>query len=135
MLVRWKIAALSAFVLVGCGTVSTCNDGGGGIRLFGKDAAGQKLDIGVKEYEEGNYVASMNALQGVLETKLANKDDKLNAYKYLAFIHCISSREKLCKDYFRKVLAIDPKFELSPAEAGHPIWGPAFRSVKGKPGK
>jgi len=71
----------------------------------------------------------------VLETKLANKDDKLSAYKYLAFIHCISSREKLCKDYFRKVLAINPNFELSPAEAGHPIWGPAFRSVKGKPGK
>ncbi len=135
MLVRLKIAALGALVLAGCGTVSTCNDGGGGIRLFGKDAVEQKLDIGVKEYEEGNYVASMNALQGVLETKLANKDDKLSAYKYLAFIHCISSREKLCKDYFRKVLAINPNFELSPAEAGHPIWGPAFRSVKGKPGK
>ncbi len=135
MLVRWKIAALSALVLVGCGTVSTCNDGGGGIRLFGKDVAEQKLDIGVKEYEEGNYVASMNALQGVLETKIANKDDKLMAYKYLAFIHCISSREKLCRDYFRKVLAINPNFELSPAEAGHPIWGPAFRSVKGKSGK
>jgi Tfp pilus assembly protein PilF len=135
MLVRLKIAALGALVLAGCGTVSTCNDGGGGIRLFGKDAVEQKLDIGVKEYEEGNYVASMNALQSVLETKLANKDDKLSAYKYLAFIHCISSREKLCKDYFRKVLAINPNFELSPAEAGHPIWGPAFRSVKGKPGK
>lgn len=135
MLERLKIAALGALVLAGCGTVSTCNDGGGGIRLFGKDAVEQKLDIGVKEYEEGNYVASMNALQGVLETKLANKDDKLSAYKYLAFIHCISSREKLCKDYFRKVLAINPNFELSPAEAGHPIWGPAFRSVKGKPGK
>ncbi len=135
MLVRWKIAALSALILTGCGTVSTCNDGGGGIRLFGKDVAEQKLDIGVKEYEEGNYVASMNALQGVLETKIANKDDKLMAYKYLAFIHCISSREKLCRDYFRKVLAINPNFELSPAEAGHPIWGPAFRSVKGKSGK
>jgi len=135
MLVHWIIAAMSTLVLAGCGTVSTCNDGGGGIRLFGKDVAEQKLDIGVKEYEEGNYVASMNALQGVLEAKLANKDDKLIAYKYLAFIHCISSREKLCKDYFRKVLAINPKFELSPAEAGHPIWGPAFRSVKSRLGK
>ncbi len=135
MSVRWMIAALSALVLAGCGVVSSCNDGSGGIRLFGRDAAEQKLDIGVKEYEEGNYVASMNALQGVLETKIANKDDKLVAYKYLAFIHCISSREKLCRDYFRKVLAINPNFELSPAEAGHPIWGPVFRSVKGKAGK
>ena len=135
MSMRWMIAALGALVLAGCGVVSTCNDGGGGIRLFGKDVAEQKLDIGVREYEEGNYVASMNALQGVLETKIANKDDKLVAYKYLAFIHCISSREKLCRDYFRKVLAINPNFELSPAEAGHPIWGPVFRSVKGKSGK
>lgn len=134
-MVRWILAGFGSLVLVGCGTVSTCNDGGGGIRLFGKDVVEQKLDMGVKQYEEGNYVASMNALQDVLETKLADKSDKLNAYKYLAFIHCISSREKLCKDYFRKVLAIDPKFELSPAEAGHPIWGPVFRSVKGKPGK
>ncbi len=136
MSVRWIITALCALVLAGCGVVSTCNDGGGGIRLFGKDVAEQRLkqtlDIGVKEYEEGNYVASMNALQSVLEMKNAGKDDKLVAYKYLAFIHCISSREKLCRDYFRQVLAINPNFELSPAEAGHPIWGPVFRSVKGK---
>ena len=23
-----------------------------------------------------------------------------------------------------------PKFDLEPAEAGHPIWGPVWRSVK-----
>lgn len=135
-MMRWIIAGFCSLVLTGCGSViSTCNDPGGGIRLFGKDVVAQKLDTGVKEYEEGNYVASINALQGVLEAKLADNGDKLNAYKYLAFIHCISSREKLCKDYFHKVLAIDPNYELSPAEAGHPIWGPVFRSVKSKSGK
>ncbi len=132
---RWILAGMASLILVGCGTVGTCEDGSGGIRLFGKSAAEQKLDTGVKEYEEGNYMSSMNALQSVLETKLADNGDKLNAYKYLAFIHCISGREKLCKDYFRKVLEVNPHFELSPAEAGHPVWGPAFRSVKGKSGK
>jgi tetratricopeptide (TPR) repeat protein len=26
---------------------------------------------------------------------------------------------------------VDPQLELSPAEAGHPAWGPVFASVKG----
>jgi hypothetical protein len=129
-MLRWILACFCSAAIAGCGTVGTCNDGSGGIRLFGKDVVGQKMDMGVKQYEEGNYDASMSALQGVLEAHLGETDDKINAYKYLAFIHCISSREKLCKDYFHKVLEINPKFELTPAEAGHPIWGPAFRSVK-----
>jgi len=128
-------AGLVSLFLVGCGTVSTCDDGGGGIRLFGKDMVEQKLEIGVKQYEDGNYVASMNALLNVLETKSASNAQKVRANKYMAFIHCISSHEKLCKEYFRNVIEIKPDFELSPAEAGHPIWGPVFRSVKGKPGK
>lgn len=134
-MLRWAMAGILTLVLTGCGTLDTCNDGGGGYRLFGKDVVEQKMDIGVKQYEEGNYDASVAALQSVLETKLADKGDRVTAYKYLAFIHCISSRERLCKDYFRKVLEINPKFELTPAEAGHPIWGPAFRSVKSKQGK
>lgn len=132
MQARSLLVGLLSLVLMGCGTVDTCNDDRGGIRLFGKDPVAQKLDFGVKEYEEGNYIASVNALQSVLETRLAGSDDKVDAYKYLAFIQCISGRERLCKDYFRKILAIQPNFELTPAEAGHPLWGFAFRSVKGK---
>ncbi len=93
----------------------------------------QKLNYGVLSYEEGNYQASVTALQGVMETGLSSKADQVRAYKYLAFIHCVSSREKMCRDYFRKALEIDPRFDLEPAEAGHPIWGPVFRSVKNRP--
>lgn len=132
---RWILAGVISLSLTACGTVGTCDDGSGGIRLFGKDVVERKMDQGVKEYEEGNYDNSVDALQGVLETNLADKNSKVNAYKYLAFINCISSRERICKEYFRKVLEISPNFELSPAEAGHPIWGPAFRSVKGKTSK
>ncbi len=131
MIVRWLLAGLSSFVLAGCGTlVSTCDDPGGGIRLFGKNVVQQKLDIGIREYQEGNYLTSMEAFKNVLETNVADKSAKINAYKYLAFIQCISSQEVLCKDYFSKVLELDPYFELTSAEAGHPIWGPVFRSVK-----
>jgi hypothetical protein len=35
-----------------------------------------------------------------------------------------------CRDEFRAALDIDPSMQLEPAEAGHPVWGPVFRSVK-----
>ncbi len=132
-MMRWIIAGFVLAVVSGCGVVSTCDDEGGGIRLFGRDRVAQKLDLGVNQYEEGNYVLAMNTFQNVLEMKQASKRDKVRAYKYMAFIECISSREKLCHDYFSRILEIDPGFELSPAEIGHPIWGAIFRSVKLKP--
>ena len=95
----------------------------------------KKLNYGVLSYEEGNYQASVTALQGVLETGLSGKPEQVKAYKYLAFIQCVSGRESMCKDYFKKALEIDPNFTLDSAEAGHPIWGPAFRSVKNKSAK
>ena len=92
----------------------------------------KKLNHGVLSYEEGNYQASITALQGVLEAGLSAKPEKVKAYKYLAFIQCVSGREAMCRDYFKKALEIDPNFNLDTAEAGHPIWGPVFRSVKSK---
>jgi len=89
----------------------------------------------VKSYEDGDYKISMEELQGALDMGLNSKDDQVAAYKYLAFIHCISGHEKQCRDNFKKAFEIDPRFDLKPAEAGHPVWGPVFRSVKGKPAK
>ncbi len=132
---RWLIVCLSTLLFNGCNVVSTCDDGGGGIRLFGKDRVEQKLEIAVKEYEEGNYVTAMNSLEAVLATKTASHVQKIRAYKYMAFISCISSREKSCREYFKNILEVNPDFNLSAAEAGHPIWGPVFQSVKMKAGK
>lgn len=87
------------------------------------------LQAGVRLYEEGQYAESAKNLQAALDQRLALKD-RARAHKYLAFIHCASSREQLCRDEFRKALAEDPTLDLAPAEAGHPIWGPIFRSVK-----
>lgn len=97
--------------------------------------ADKKLNYGVLSYEEGNYQASITALQGVLEKGLSGQPEQVKAYKYLAFIQCVSGRESMCRDYFKKALEIDPNFNLDTAEAGHPIWGPVFRSVKGKSSK
>lgn len=119
------LGVILASLLAGCSALNSCDE----CWWFNRTAA-HKLDKGVESYEEGNYVAAMTALNDVLQTKLANRDDKVSAYKYLAFIHCVSGREKMCYDSFRKALLLNPNFELTPAEAGHPVWGPVFRSAK-----
>jgi Tfp pilus assembly protein PilF len=87
------------------------------------------LSAGLKLYEAGEYEESAKNLQGALELGVPEKD-RVRAHKYLAFIHCSSNRVGQCRDEFRKALAVDPELDLAPAEAGHPVWGPIFRSVK-----
>lgn len=92
--------------------------------------AEQELSTGIRHYEDGNYKNAAKSLQTALDTGLTFRNDQISAHKYLAFIHCAQEREKQCRDEFRTALELDPKFELSTAEAGHPVWGPVFRSVK-----
>ena len=90
----------------------------------------QELKRAVKSYEEGAYKNAARQFQAALDFGLDAKADQATAHKYLAFIICVSGREKSCRDEFRKALDADPGFELGPAEVGHPIWGAVFRSVK-----
>ena len=128
------LAILVGLVMSGCQTMSSLNPFScdAGYPRGANTPTDKKLNYGVLSYEEGNYQASITALQGVLETGLSGKPEQVKAYKYLAFIQCVSGREAMCRDYFKKALEIDPNFNLDSAEAGHPIWGPAFRSVKSK---
>jgi Tfp pilus assembly protein PilF len=87
------------------------------------------LQAGLRQYDEGDYSESVKNLQVAIDQGLTPKE-RANAHKHLAFIHCVENRERLCRDEFRKALAVDPALDLAPAEAGHPIWGPVFRSVK-----
>lgn len=118
------LCGLAALLLSGCSTVGEPSCSNSPLDL--------RLNYGVLTFEEGNYQASMMALQGVLDNGSSSNEDRVRAYKYLAFIDCVSAREKMCRNYFRKALELDPSFDLEPAEAGHPVWGPVFRSVKSK---
>lgn len=120
---RYWIMAVIILISTGCAGI--------GKLLPDQDAKGQQmLHSGIKSYEDGNYRESIAELQGALDAGLSVPTDQITAHKYLAFIYCVSGRETLCRTEFTKVLAIDPKFELAPAEAGHPTWGNVFRSVK-----
>jgi Tfp pilus assembly protein PilF len=95
----------------------------------------QELQRGIKSYEDGEYKTAQKQLQSALEQGLDSKRDQAKAHKYLAFIVCVTGREKACRDEFNKALDADPAFQLDPAEAGHPVWGPTLRAVKAERAK
>ena len=88
------------------------------------------LEAGLKQYESGEYAEAAKNLQGAVDLGVSDKQ-RANAHKHLAFIHCTANRERQCREEFRKALAADPALQLDAAEAGHPVWGPIFRSMNG----
>lgn len=136
-----KVAAASvlAILLAGCESapVQQLNKDfksliKGGQSLFekGDGKAEQTLAAGIRQYDEANYAEASRLIQASLDQGLSSDADKVRAHKYLAFIHCVSGRQPQCRGEFRQALAINPSFDLAPSEAGHPMWGPVFRSVK-----
>jgi len=95
-----------------------------------RERATQQLADGVKQYEAGDYDNAVKSLSSSLEHGLLSKAEQARARKYLAFSHCVSGREILCRDEFRKAFEIYPDFALTAAEDGHPIWGPIYRNVR-----
>jgi Tfp pilus assembly protein PilF len=88
-----------------------------------------RLKSGIAQYEDGNYAQAQRSLQGSLNEGLASRSDQARAYKYLAFIYCVTDRVAQCRQEFNNAFTADPKFSLTAAEAGHPSWGPIYRSV------
>lgn len=89
-----------------------------------------ELRGGIRSYEDAEYETAARKLRSALDHGLKAPAEKATAYKYLAFVACASGRPKTCQSEFRNALQADPKFDLAPAEAGHPIWGPAFRNAR-----
>jgi Tfp pilus assembly protein PilF len=94
------------------------------------DGGKELLEDGVRDYEDGNYRQAGRKIKTALDDGLRSKTDRVTAHKYLAFINCASNREIQCREEFRQAIDIDPRFDLTGAESGHPVWGPVFRSVK-----
>jgi Tfp pilus assembly protein PilF len=113
------IAVSAALLLSACGTVQN---------VF-QSKGEQAFSAGMSQYEAGEYVEAQKSLQGALEAGIPLQD-QISARKHLAFIHCVSGRQAQCREEFRRALDLNPQLELDPAEAGHPSWGPVFRSVK-----
>lgn len=118
-----------AAAILACMLLGACADGTFRDFHLGRHGGESYLEEGLRQYEDGNYRVAARRLQFGLEEGLS-RADRVMAHKYLAFIACISGQQMTCREEFAIALDLDPKFELDSAEAGHPIWGPVFKSVK-----
>jgi Tfp pilus assembly protein PilF len=93
-------------------------------------AGEQQLDEATALYKQGDYTAAIKRLQGAPDIWNGAPDMRVRAHKLLAFSYCVTNHRSQCRQQFERVLELSPGFELSPAEAGHPIWGAEFREAK-----
>jgi hypothetical protein len=84
---------------------------------------------GIRAYDDAQYAQAEKALRQALALGLSSKRDRATAHKLLAFITCTSERLADCRQQFIDARAADAGFALSRSEAGHPLWGPVYRSV------
>ncbi len=94
-------------------------------------AGAPALRQGVGLYQSGQYRQAEVRLKQALKLGLSSAKDKALAHKHLAFIYCTSQRESQCASAFKAARLADPKFALSPAEAGHPMWAQVYRKALG----
>lgn len=130
---RIAVLLAAAMVLAGCESAPMKDIRQAFSDIFQESKGDADLSAGLRSYENGNYNESMKQLQSALDQGLS-KSGQLQAHKHLAFIHCASGRQGPCRSEFRQALTIDPAFDLTPAEAGHPLWGPVFAKEKARRG-
>lgn len=94
------------------------------------ERAQTNLNDGLKKYDSGGFDEAFQNFLLALDSGQLTLAEQLTARKHMAFIHCLSGREANCKEEFEKVIALDLKFDLTPAEAGHPTWGPIYRLAR-----
>ncbi|KVO67627.1 type VI secretion protein [Burkholderia ubonensis] len=95
-----------------------------------QSAARAAVDGARAAYAAGDYGRTIAILGRAREIDGADVDTQVAAHKLLAFSYCVTNRVVTCRAEFSKILDLNPRFELSPAEKGHPIWGPAFETAR-----
>jgi hypothetical protein len=65
-----------------------------------------------------------------LKEGLKSKDDQVKAMKHVAFTLCLQNKIRECRAEFVGIYDVEPNFDLSPAEAGHPSWTKTFAAAK-----
>jgi hypothetical protein len=88
------------------------------------------LSDGMVKYDTGDYEAAHKLLEAALKEGLTETRDKVRAMKHMAFSQCLQNRISQCRAAFAKIYEVDPAFDLTPAEAGHPSWTRTFAGVK-----
>lgn len=118
--------AIAVLVLAGC---STMRDLGQKVGIGAPSPAEAKVAEGIALYDKGEFAGAIRTLQS---PEIADGDvqTRVRASKYLAFSYCVTQRRALCRRSFDTALRLDDEFRLTPAEAGHPAWGPVYAQAR-----
>jgi Tfp pilus assembly protein PilF len=125
------LAALAVAALGGCVTVPAEAPAPAteSIALLYARPAERALVNGLRAYEEGAFERAEQSFRTAVLQSLRDPRDAAVAHKYLAFIACAFNRIGECEQQFKRAFGADPRFLLTDAEIGHPIWGPVYRQV------
>ena len=126
---RLSLLMLATAVLAGCAAPAPPAPPPTGLAEVMERPAERALLEGIRAYDDGQYAQAEKALRKALGDGLQSTRDRATAHKLLAFITCTSNRLADCQTQFREARAADASFALSRSEAGHPVWGPVYRSL------
>jgi Tfp pilus assembly protein PilF len=124
---QWLWVLPIALLIAGCAAPAV-PPSSGLAELLERKAERALLD-GIRAYDDGLYAQAEKALRSALGEGLSSDRDRATAHKLLAFITCTSERLDACRDQFSRARDADAAFALSRSEAGHPVWGPVYRST------
>ncbi|MEO7252857.1 MAG: TssQ family T6SS-associated lipoprotein [Casimicrobium sp.] len=94
------------------------------------------LSTAIEAYDRGDYALATRLLTPLSNDATLSVEQHLRALKTLAFSQCSTNAITACRGTFERAFRVDPTFDLSPAERGHPYWGPQFiRARKAVTGK
>jgi tetratricopeptide (TPR) repeat protein len=92
--------------------------------------AEQTLQDGLVKYDAGDYTQAHKLLEAAFNAGLREKADQVRALKHMAFSLCLQEKWRECRQAFIRIYDVDPDFDLTPAEAGHPSWTRTFAGAK-----
>lgn len=95
--------------------------------------ASEALAKAQRFYDAGEFEAVVSLLNGNKEIGVADVKTQVQAHKLLAFVYGATGRPALCYTEFSRVLALDPAFQLTPAERSHPTWGRMYELARTRP--
>ena len=94
------------------------------------------IQTATEAYDRGDFNGAVRQINIIINDGALDPSQMVRALKVLAFSQCSSNAVTSCRQSFERALRVDPNFELSAAERGHPIWGAQFtrarRTVLGK---
>jgi hypothetical protein len=97
-----------------------------------RPAPGRDDDLlreGVGLFHDGRFGAAIERLDAY-DRPGSPVRHRVTALKYIAFSYCVTGRPAPCRQAFARALRLDPGFDLTPGEQGHPMWGPAFARAR-----